>query len=55
VLLAAVGGTLFVRGLLAAASRLRLPPSFIGIPFAASATSGPELVVAIVGLVLASG
>ena len=44
---AAIGGELFVRGLLGVAWWLRLPASVIGVTVAAFATSSPELTVAI--------
>lgn len=44
---AAIGGELFVRGLLGVAWWLRLPGSVIGATVAAFATSSPELTVAI--------
>ena len=47
VVLAAAGGDLFVRGVLAAGKRLRLPARFAGATIAAFATSGPELGVSV--------
>jgi cation:H+ antiporter len=47
VVCAAIGGELFVRGLLGVAWWLRLPASVIGVTVAAFATSSPELTVAI--------
>lgn len=44
---AAIGGELFVRGLLAASRRFRLPAAFVGATIAAFATSGPELGVSV--------
>jgi cation:H+ antiporter len=44
---AAIGGELFVRGLLAAARRFHLPAAFVGATIAAFATSGPELGVSV--------
>ena len=44
---AAIGGELFVRGLLGVAWWLRLPASVVGATVAAFATSSPELTVAI--------
>lgn len=46
-LCAAIGGELFVRGLIGVASWLRLPASVVGATVAAFATSSPELTVAI--------
>lgn len=47
VLLAGIGGELFVRGLVGVARWLRVPPGIIGATLAAFATSSPELAVAI--------
>lgn len=44
---AAIGGELFVRGMVGIAGALRIAPAVIGITLAAFATSGPELAVAV--------
>lgn len=44
---AAIGGELFLRGIVGLARMLRVPPGVIGATFAAFATSSPELAVAV--------
>ncbi|MGE3856555.1 MAG: calcium/sodium antiporter [Dehalococcoidia bacterium] len=47
IVLAAVGGELFVRGAVGLAATLRVPPGIIGATVAAFATSSPELAVGV--------
>jgi len=47
IVLAAVGGELFVRGAVGLAASLRVPPGIIGATVAAFATSSPELAVGV--------
>lgn len=47
IILAAVGGELFVRGAVGLAASLRVPPGIIGATVAAFATSSPELAVGV--------
>lgn len=49
--LAAVGGELFLRGVVAAADRLRLPPAVVATTVAAFVTSAPEFLVSVVAAV----